>query len=447
MRPRTAGFVLVALTGCGVTPASDAGPPDHGLCASVPFPTRPTYGAVGELLSVTIPGGPTADCSATAVVRSPSGASETVAVDVAVVDGGSRESKVSLNPTSAGEWSVVVTWTAAGSSSEQTLTFPVFDWAQTGEPITQVFPDRMDNCGGPSFGRQGAGVTRSLSGLTLCQRSDGKIWAYTSDGGALPPFAGEQLRVVGDEVWTTASGRVEHRTAIGETLQFDGALTFEPIPQSCLPPMTTVSFNCYRENFFEVSPGRLTRSFVDGVETFLWDGSTLSHFASEASGAQVMDTNGRTWSVLGQNNVCQIQRGCTTGSCVVACPAQDPGIWLSLATPDALWGVGGINGWEDGRRIFTQVIFVMMPRPLELGVRSTANFMFPAIDNDVLPFGPQQTAPYLDTRKHVLLVHRKGGLMDFSLVRRTGPTLDVNRDWVITQGADVFTVTFTPINQ
>jgi hypothetical protein len=402
----------VVLVACSTPARRDGG---SEACTAVPFPFAPVYGVVGEAMVVTLPDGPGGQsCSVTGELSLPNGDTQPITVSTTFIDSNgmsSRKSAVSLTPTSAGEWSVHLTWTGAGAPSEQFLAFPVFEPAASATPITQTFVDRMDTCTD--------GVRRTLSGLVLCERGQ-DTWVYAADGG-VTSFTGVGLRVLGDEVWTLVASDVQHRTDVGGTLRFDGTVTVD------LSGQVT-----------ELEPGKYIRSSLTGLVTVRWDGGVLTAEQGNEPLAELSATDAGWWNVRG----CNIRPGCQQAMCppVVTCPEfalPD----LTLPAPDAIWGIVSQSGPD-----FVQPVFRMVPRPMSaISQGTTTDFFVPRLANTDAPFGfvsGPPGAPFFATGKHLLLARRDGTRIALSALPWDRRVFLVTREWIAGPGADPFTVVF-----
>lgn len=387
-------------------------------CLAVPRPFKPHYGVVNEPMRVVVPNGPASSlCAVRATLRAPSGTEQSMPVTQIPSIGSSGllawTTNLAFTPDQPGEWTVFVRWTDGVNMGEQSLDFPVFGSAPTGTPITQTFVDRMDTCRG--------GVQRTTNGLVLCERDDQQTWVYASDGSILTSFVGVQLRVLGNEVWTLVGSDVQHRTDVGGSLRFDGAVTID-----------------LNGAFSEVDTGRYVRSVrATGVAVVTWDDATLSvHSTNDVPGARFLEADGGAWDLRG----CSYQRGCQQTACppIVTCPMEldSP---ASLLTVDAVWGV--VSQFSND---FVQARFRMKKRPLMLEDPSEVALFFPQEGQTDVAFTFPGSMPTYDTGRHVLLLERDGGAITFSAVQ-AHRVLSVNRNFLITLGADPLTVVFTPM--
>lgn len=85
--------------------------------------------------------------------------------------------------------------------------------------FVRTYVDRMDTCSEGPF--------RARSGRVFCRRNE-DIWVYLDDGSIDGHFKGDQLAVVGDEIWSSDGLGFEHRTDLGTAgLRLDGRVDAE----------------------------------------------------------------------------------------------------------------------------------------------------------------------------------------------------------------------------
>lgn len=186
--------------------------------------------SVGETFTI-----PASSCGTTTIT----------APDGSIVNGNT------FTPTMPGEY-VVTAATSTGTVTRYLFVDGVFDYSGSFE---RAYVDRVDLC---------VALFMTDAGTLLCERDTHQIAAYSSDGALLGQFPGARLGVLGNEVWSSLTGKVEHRTDIGSTLRLDGEYA---------DPLIDVERTYWGA---ETATGKSLRGGTYGVVEVVWDGSSLS---------------------------------------------------------------------------------------------------------------------------------------------------------------------------
>lgn len=382
---------------------------------------RPILAVQGQPVTVTLmgPGGLKFDScgevTATVEARAEDGTVVEATHALGLAPGG-HTAVVTLTPSRPGKWTVTATWSTGGTSSQE-LTVAR---ARTATAIVRRFVDRMDICLAPFV---------TLSGLTLCERSDGQVWVYGPDGTITDHFAGIRLAVRGDEVWSTQeTGALEHRTALGTTLRLDGTLPF--IRRDEAEGLTQL--------------GRAVRGQYLQIIEVTWDGTTLAQHALADGYVTFPDyskviTDGDTiWSEPG----CLVQRGCTQSYCEPVFTCRPSAAYdLMALDAEGVWRAHSI-GVAHGQTYE----LTLDRRPLSVtGERLTASLWEASpsavplirramVERARLRFADQVVLPRLVD----------GTRIEFDAVPAGGEVMTVTDEWIVSQIADAFTLVLTP---
>ncbi len=161
--------------------------------------------------------------------------------------------------------------------------------------FTRTYVDRMDTCSEGPF--------RAKPGRVFCRRNE-DIWVYRDDGSIDGHFKGDQLAVVGDEIWTADGLGYEHRTDLGAGgLRLDGRVD----AQIALP-------------WGETQPGVALRGVKSGLVELRWDGRvltarSLSGFPDLERYALALRLTDDRPVLASEQAVCTVTRGCQQTTC------------------------------------------------------------------------------------------------------------------------------------
>lgn len=120
--------------------------------------------------------------------------------------------------------------------------------------VERRYVDRVDDC---------EVLVMTDHGKLVCEKNL-VVSIYDTDGGLHERFPGGALGVLGNEVWSTFDGGVEHRTDTSTLVRFDGAFLDELVGVE----------NDVSGSVFEA--GRSIRASPSGAVEVLWDGVALS---------------------------------------------------------------------------------------------------------------------------------------------------------------------------
>lgn len=185
--------------------------------------------------------------------------------------------------------------------------------------FTRRYVDRMDTCSEGPF--------RAKRGRLFCRRNE-DIWVYRDDGSIDGHFKGDQLAVVGDEIWSADGLGFEHRTDLGEGgLRLDGRVDAE----IALP-------------WGETQPGLAVRGVKRGLVELRWNGSALAArsitgFPDLERFALALHTTDDRPLLVSEEAVCTVTRGCQQTTCpsFFACTATARfGLLLGVTSTD-IW--------------------------------------------------------------------------------------------------------------
>ncbi|MFO0601451.1 MAG: hypothetical protein U0228_39485 [Myxococcaceae bacterium] len=298
---------------------------------------------------------------------------------------------------------------------------------------TQRFVDRMDLCD--------EGPYRSRTGLTFCGVAR-TVYAYGADGNLATSFAGQHLRVRGDEVWTVsdlgAGPMVEHRSALDDGgLQFDGrgAIAVQSGSWGDVRPGAMMMMGSTRLVLTTFDGGA-----VESIETrFPVPLNSPLAFLEDTA---VIDSSG-----------CSVTPGCTARpDCqpVAACALELDGGPAPINWSYFTWSDAAIfGGAQQENPIFNQVVLETvqidyLPRPIT--PRRPLAFRYEAAPGTRwLRRAPGLDRPALSILGNVLLtphVLEDAGL-DFSAARTLGTPVTVTDDWLLSS-PDPFTLAFGP---
>lgn len=420
------GMVLV-LAGCG-------GRPSLGPQSSCPLLNGEEgfQPVVEGTEAASVIAGPAAVCArnATADVQltTPDG-TKTAAENVELIDAPRfdenfdrrdlRAAAVRFAASQPGVWTITVRWSTGGESKRAVLVVPE---RRTGPTVLRRFIDRMDNCQRGPF--------RTSSGSVTCQRQ-GQIWVYGADGQIQEYFAGEQLAVRGDEIWSWAAGALEHRTAMPGALRLDGSV---PLAQMGPEGVTM--------------PGSAIRGDGMRVIEAKWDGATLTS-TTIAEGyrfdEQTVITQGtETWTAAG----CQIQRGCQIAQCepVRTCPTFNLGFAIGIE-PERVWRFNQAD--SSFGRILGRLNVSRLPLDLGTGPTSFIDLVFETgsgtnFFGNGLP-NTQRVKFQLLTGFVLVPYQQTPATIDFVALKDPGFALTVTEDWMISMTGDPFTLLSTPM--
>lgn len=317
-----------------------------------------------------------------------------------------RQAQVNFTPPETGIWTISVQWSTGEVSTRRMQVHP-------GELSMSLrrFVDRMDTCG--------AGPFRTLDGLVFCQR-DTTVWVYRFDGTVDHSFPGTELTVSGNEVWSNAAERLEHRTDVQGQLRLDGALPTGP---------TTGSMG-------ETLPGVAFRLVIVGTGLQLlearWDGSQLTsqlHPAPDKSRLMLYE-RGSIWGV--DVPICLIEPGCQLTQCpaVFTC-ASNSFNSFSQAGIDAVWK------FEPTERLATLMAF---PRPLSVNSPARELMVASEVTEANVRIAPER--PRMLSEQLVIAPRLEGEQFRLTVFSVEGRLLSMTDDWVITNARSPFILLF-----
>ena len=145
------------------------------------------------------------------------------------------------------------TATVGAGSTAQLIYFELYEQQPLDAGTVRTYVDRVDTC---------ESVALTNEGRLVCQRPGAQVTVYETDGGLHSSFAGADVAVAGNEVWSRGGGGIERRVDGPAGLALEGSLV-DPLLRDWAA-------------FGETSPGRSIRGGEYELVEFTWDAGAIS---------------------------------------------------------------------------------------------------------------------------------------------------------------------------
>ncbi|MDP3152252.1 MAG: hypothetical protein Q8N23_06245 [Archangium sp.] len=383
------------------------------------------WGVQGQPLVVNLDG-PTDSCAfaATATVELAGPQGKTASATTTLLSRSRQQDRfillrtvaVEFTPSVPGRWMVTARW-STGDTVTQAVDIAALVVAREPPAIRRRFVHQMDVCVRGPF--------RTTSAVTLCQRADGEVWAYGSDGEVLEHFPGKQLAVRGDEVWSLIDQTLEHRTVTAQRLRVDGSVLLQG--DGAEGP---------------TRPGVAVRADADRTLLIEWDGTALTSKVitqgDALEGAFFVLENGASWN----------SSGCLVQQSRITCPPSAVFEQPNAIEDGFVWSRAAAQ--TDGVSMVLRLFARARPLSLEDDIIKSEIFMeqedqrfqegfsaAPGVERARLSFDGHLLLPRIETnegQRHIA----------YDAIPLKNPALTVTDEWIISM-EDPFTLLAAPM--